>query len=150
GWLYNVNNWPWSAAGPGNSPKRENYPVYVDRGTSESPRGVHALKVLTNKKRFTLDTFLAAAYDSYLPAFEAPIPLLVKAWDQAAADNPLKKPLAEQIAMLRAWDFRWSATSVPTSLAVYWGEEFARRSGDSGGRGDLGVQAQRGSADVML
>jgi acyl-homoserine lactone acylase PvdQ len=149
GWLFNVNNWPWSAAGP-NSPKKENFPAYVDRGRAESPRGVHALKVLTNKKDFTLDTFLAAAYDSYLPAFETPIPALVKAWDQAAADNPLKAKLKEQIAMLRSWDFRWSVSSVPTSLAVYWGEEFARRSGDGGGRGDLGEQAQHGSADVML
>ena len=29
--------------------------------------------------------------------------------------------------MLRGWDFRWSATSVPTSLAVFWGEELGRR-----------------------
>ena len=32
--------------------------------------------------------------------------------------------------MLRGWDYRWSATSVPTSLAVYWGEELGRRVGD--------------------
>jgi acyl-homoserine-lactone acylase len=149
GWLFNVNNWPWSAAGE-NSPKRENFPVYVDRGTSESPRGDHALRVLKGKKGFTLDSFLAAAYDSYLPAFEVPIPLLVKAWDQLPADAPLKTKLAEQIAMLRAWDLRWSVSSVPTSLATYWGEEFARRAGDSGGRGSLAVQARAGSADVML
>jgi len=149
GWLFNVNNWPWSAAGE-NSPKRENFPVYVDRGTAESPRGDHALKVLQGKKGFTLDSFLAAAYDSYLPAFEVPIPLLVKAWDQLPAGAPLKTKLAEQIAMLRAWDLRWSVSSVATSLATYWGEEFARRSGDSGGRGSLAVQARAGSADVML
>src|SRR5262245_21557100 len=149
GWLFNVNNWPWSGAGA-NSPKRENFPVYVDRGTSESPRGVHALKVLEGKKGFTLDSFLAAAYDSYLPAFEEPIPLLVKAWDQLPAGAPLKTKLAEPIATLRAWDLRWSASSVPTSLATYWGEEFARRSGDAGGRGNLAEQARSGSAEVML
>ena len=54
GWLYNTNNWPWSAAGP-NSPKRADYPAYVDRGTEESPRGFHALRVLDKKKDFTLD-----------------------------------------------------------------------------------------------
>ena len=149
GWLFNVNNWPWSAAGP-NSPRKENFPVYVDRGTAESPRGVHATKVLQDKKDFTLDTFLAAAFDSYLPAFQEPIPLLVKAWDQTAADNPLKARLSEQIAMLRAWDLRWSAASVPTSLAVYWGEEFARRAGDAGGRGNLTTQAQQSTPLRML
>ena len=52
GWIYNSNNWPWSAAGP-NSPKRADYPAYVEKGTEESPRGVHALRVLPGKKDFT-------------------------------------------------------------------------------------------------
>ncbi len=29
--------------------------------------------------------------------------------------------------MLRAWDHRWGITSVPTSLAVFWGEDIQRR-----------------------
>src|SRR5262249_5528572 len=49
GWLYNVNNWPWSAAGP-SSPKKSEYPAYVDRGAEESPRGVHALRVLQDRQ----------------------------------------------------------------------------------------------------
>ena len=77
GWLYNTNNWPWSAAGP-NSPKKADYPAYVERG-GENPRGIHAIRVLENKKDFTLDSLVAAAYDSYLPAFETQIPALVKA-----------------------------------------------------------------------
>jgi acyl-homoserine lactone acylase PvdQ len=48
GWLYNSNNWPWSAAGP-DSPKRENYPAYVETG-GESARGLHAIRVLENKR----------------------------------------------------------------------------------------------------
>jgi len=125
GWLYNTNNWPWSAAGP-NSPKKSEYPAYVDRGNQESPRGKHAIRVLERKKDFTLDSLIAAAYDSYLPAFQDQIPTLLEAWDQTPADNPLKAKLSEQIALLRGWDLRWSTTSVPTSLAVYWGEEIGR------------------------
>ena len=49
GWVYNTNNYPFSAAGPGNSPSQKAYPAYVDSG-SENPRGVHAIKVLTGKK----------------------------------------------------------------------------------------------------
>ena len=124
GWLYNVNNWPWSAAGA-SSPKKEDYPVYVERG-GESARGLHAIRVLGNKKDFTLESLIAAAYDSYLPWFEKTIPALIKAWDDAPVDNPLKTKLAEQIALLRKWDLRWSATSVPTSLAVFWGNELNR------------------------
>jgi acyl-homoserine lactone acylase PvdQ len=92
GWLYNSNNWPWSAAGP-SSPKKSDYPVYVDSG-NESARGLHAIRVLENKKDFTLDRLVDAAYDSYLTWFEKPIPALIKAWDQAPASNPLKAKLA--------------------------------------------------------
>ena len=126
GWLYNVNNWPWSAAGP-SSPKKEDYPTYVENG-GESARGLHAIRVLENKKDFTLDSLMAAAYDSYLPWFEKTIPALIKAWDDSASAN-MKAKLADQIAILRKWDLRWSATSVPTSLAVFWGEEVRRRLG---------------------
>src|ERR1035437_7339593 len=132
GWLYNTNNWPWSAAGA-SSPKRENYPAYVDTG-GESARGLHAIRVLENKKDFTLDSLIAAAYDSYLTWFEKPIPALIKAWDQTPDANPLKAKVGAQIALLRAWDLRWGVASVPTSLAVFWGEDVRRRVG-GGGRG---------------
>jgi acyl-homoserine-lactone acylase len=126
GWLYNSNNWPWSAAGP-DSLKREAYPAYVDRGTSESPRGLHALTLFPGVTDFTLDSLITAAYDSQLPAFETLMPALVRAWDRTPASNPLKAKVAQQIALLRSWDLRWAESSVPTALAVYWGEEAGRR-----------------------
>jgi acyl-homoserine lactone acylase PvdQ len=125
GWLYNSNNWPWSAAGP-SSPKKEDYPPYVETG-GESARGLHAIRVLENKKDFTLDSLIAAAFDSYLTWFEKPIPALIKAWDETPASHPLKAKTAGQIAMLRSWDLRWGVNSVPTSLAVFWGEDIRRR-----------------------
>jgi acyl-homoserine-lactone acylase len=125
GWLYNSNNWPWSAAGP-SSPKKEDYPAYVETG-GESARGLHAIRVLENRKDFTLDSLIRAAFDSYLTGFEKPIPALIRAWDATPASNPLKAKTAEQIAMLRQWDLRWGVNSIPTSLAVFWGEEVRRR-----------------------
>ena len=143
GWLYNVNNWPWSAAGA-SSPKKDDYPAYVENG-GESARGLHAIRVLENKKDFTLDSLIAAAYDSYLPWFEKTIPALIKAWDEAPSTNPLKAKLADQIALLRKWDLRWSATSVPTSLAVFWGEDVRRRLGADVRRGGVAVGDLGGS-----
>jgi acyl-homoserine lactone acylase PvdQ len=125
GWLYNTNNWPWSAAGA-SSPKKEDYPAYVESG-GESARGLHAIRVLENKRDFTLDSLIAAAYDSYLTWFEKPMPALVKAWDQTPDANPLKAKVAAQIGLLRAWDLRWAVSSVATSLAVFWGEDVRRR-----------------------
>jgi acyl-homoserine lactone acylase PvdQ len=126
GWLYNSNNWPWSAAGP-YSPKRSDYPVYVERGVEETPRGYHALKVLPGKKDFSIDSLLAAAFDSDLPAFDMLLPPLLKAYDELPSSDPLKSKLAEPIDHLRGWDHRWSISSVPTSLAIFWAEELGRQ-----------------------
>src|SRR5437016_1179002 len=93
GWLYNTNNWPWSAAGP-SSPRKEDYPRSVANG-GESARGLHAIRVLENKTDFTLDSLIFAAYDSYLPWFDKPIPALIKAWDEALPSNSLKQSLTE-------------------------------------------------------
>jgi acyl-homoserine-lactone acylase len=132
GWLYNTNNWPWSAAGP-SSPKKEDYPAYVENG-GESARGLHAIRVLQDTKDFTLDSLIRAAYDSYLTWFEKPIPALIKAWEGTPASD-LKAKTADQIGLLRTWDLRWSVTSVPTSLAVFWGEDVRRRVSGGGRRG---------------
>jgi acyl-homoserine-lactone acylase len=125
GWLYNVNNWPWSAAGP-SSPRKEDYPAYVEQG-GETARGLHAVRVLENKTDFTLDSLISAAYDSYLPWFDKPLPALIKAWDATSPASPMKRSLAEQVALLRAWDHRWAVTSVPTTIAVLWAEEIQKR-----------------------
>src|SRR5438876_4070243 len=151
GWLYNSNDSPWSAAGP-SSPKKSDYPAYVDNGV-ESARGLHAIRVLQSKRDFTLDSFIEAAYDSFLTWFEKPMPALVKAWDQMPAGDPLKMKLSEQISLLRAWDLRWSQTSVPTSLAVFWAEDIQRSVGADARRARVPVQeyvASKATADQML
>ena len=64
--------------------------------------------MLQNKKDFTLNSLIAAAYDSYLPSFAELIPSLVKAYDGTPNDDPLKGKVADQMKLLRDWDFRWS------------------------------------------
>jgi acyl-homoserine lactone acylase PvdQ len=100
----------------------------VETGT-ESARGLHAIRVLHDNKSFTVDGLIKAAYDSYLPWFEKTIPVLIKAWDAAPDSDPLKMKLADQIKLLRAWDFRWGVDSRPTSLAVFWGDDLERHIG---------------------
>ncbi len=141
GWLYNTNNWPFSAAGA-SSPRQADYPAYMESG-AENERGVHAIRVLSSTKDFTPATLMTAAFDSYMPAFDIMLPPLLAAFDQLAAGDPLRARLAEQVGLLRAWDRRWSITSVPTSLAVYWGEELQRA---VGGRGAGNVA---GDEDLM-
>jgi acyl-homoserine-lactone acylase len=120
GWIANTNNWPYSAAGD-YSPKAQDYPRYMD-SAGENPRGIHATRVLKDRKDFTLHSLIAAAYDPLLPAFERLIPGLVAAYEQTPDSDPLKTTLVDQIELLRGWDYRWSLASTATSLAVFWGE----------------------------
>jgi len=151
GWLYNSNNWPWSAAGS-SSPKKDDYPAYVENG-GESARGLHAIRVLREKKDFTLDSLIAAAYDSYLTWFEKPMPALIRAWDGISDSNPLKAKLKDQITALRGWDLRWAVNSVPTSLAVFWGDEVRRHvtsGGRRGGGGSIDDAILSATPEVLL
>ncbi len=125
GWVYNSNNWPWSAAGP-SSLKQSDFPKYVDSGY-ESARGLHAIKVLENKTDLTLDTLRDAAYDTYLTWFDKRLHVLIKAWETLPNNDPLKAKTADQIATLKKWDQRWSTDSIATSVAVYWGQEVTRK-----------------------
>jgi acyl-homoserine lactone acylase PvdQ len=143
GWLYNSNNSPWSAAGP-SSPKQSDYPKYVDSGT-ETARALHAIRVLQNRKDFTIEALRGAAFDSYLTWFDKPLPALTKAWDETPATDPLKTKTAEQEALLKNWDRRWSTASVPTSLAVFWAEDISRKVGANARKSGMLVEDYVGS-----
>jgi acyl-homoserine-lactone acylase len=125
GWLYNSNNWPWSAAGP-SSPHRQDFPRYVETGTEESPRGYHALRVLPAHHDYTMTSLTATAFDSWLPAFARMVPPLLRAYDRLERGDPLRARLRNPVAELKKWDFRWDTASVATSLAVFWGTEVQR------------------------
>jgi acyl-homoserine-lactone acylase len=121
GYISNTNNWPFSASGA-SSPKRQDWPDYM-WSLPENARGRHAERVLKDAKGFTLDSLIAAAYDSHLTAFEPLVPQLLKDYDALAANDPRKALLSAQVASLRGWDLRFGVDSRPTSLAIYWGQD---------------------------
>ncbi|MEW6759940.1 MAG: penicillin acylase family protein [Pseudomonadota bacterium] len=125
GYISNTNNWPFSSSGA-SSPKREAYPDYM-WSLPENARGRHAERVLKDAKGFTLDSLIAAAYDSHLTAFEPLVPQLLKDYEALPANDPRKAALAEQVASLRAWDLRYGVDSRPTSLAIYWGQDMVAK-----------------------
>ncbi len=127
GWIQNTNNWPFSMSA-GDSPKKSDYPHYMST-YGENPRGTHAIRVLKDAPKFTLDSLIAAAYDSYLTAFEPLLPSLLKAYDNS--DDVEQAEFSEAIALLRTWDLRYAVNSVPTSVAIYWGRELMRASSNS-------------------
>ena len=111
GWLGNVNNAPWWGAGE-SSLRRADYPPYVEQG-GESPRGIHMTRLLDDRKDFTLDTLLAAAFDPYLPYFAETVPALLRAYDALPADDPQHAALAQPIGVLRKWDIRGAPIQQP-------------------------------------
>jgi acyl-homoserine-lactone acylase len=123
GWVYNSNNAPWGAAGP-DSPKREAFPRTMDL-FGQNDRGRHATMLLTGRHDFTADGLRAAAFDPYLPFFARALPGLFAAYDALPPADPRRAALADQIALLRGWDFRWGAESEATSLAVFWADTLA-------------------------
>ncbi|MEK6396819.1 MAG: penicillin acylase family protein [Terriglobus sp.] len=128
GWLENVNNAPWSGAGE-SSLKKADYPPYVEQSI-ETARGIHMVRVLSNRKDFTLDSLLTTAFDPYLPYFAKTIPALIKAYDDLPQNDERRIRLKDQIEWLRPWKYQWSMDSlgqhsndaVALTLAIYWGE----------------------------
>ncbi|MCR9263942.1 MAG: acylase [Flavobacteriaceae bacterium] len=114
GWIQNCNSTPYTSALEF-SPKREDYPKYMSRD-QENFRGVHAIELLTDRSGYTLDSLIQLAHDPYLPAFEALIPGLVRAYDA----HPISG-LKESIDVLRQWDFTTSKESIAMTLAHYYG-----------------------------
>lgn len=125
GYISNTNNWPFSSSGA-SSPKREAWPDYM-WSLPENARGRHAERVLKDAKGFTLDSLIAAAYDSHLTAFEPLVPQLLNDYEALPANDPRKAALAEQVASLRGWDLRYGVDSRPTSLAIYWGQDMVAK-----------------------
>ncbi len=120
GWVYNTNNWPYSAAA-GDSPKQAAFPRYMD-SVGENPRGVHAMRLLGKAGDMSLASLIALAYDPQLPEFEVLVPLLVADYDALPAADPRKAALRGPVGLLRPWDHRWGLASMPTTLAVFWGD----------------------------
>jgi len=121
GWIQNCNATPFTVAGA-NSPKRSDFPLYMAPDV-ENARGLHAVQLLKGQKNFTLDKLIAISRDSYLPGFEKLLPSFIRAGDEVSSTNDSLSYLKEPIQLLKNWDLRWSETSVPTTLAIFWAQK---------------------------
>ena len=64
----------------------------------------------------------------HLPArVRRAVPPLLAAYDRTPRGDPLKASSRSRSRSCARWDRRWSAESVPTTLAVFWGEELWQR-----------------------
>jgi len=124
GWVQNTNAWPYRSAGL-NSPDPKAFPRYMDV-FGENWRGLHAQQLLNGSKGWTLDKLQTAAFDSFQPGFADLIPPLIKAYDALPKKDPRHELLSGPIALLRGWNYRWSAGSPAQSMAMFYGGELRK------------------------
>ncbi|SMC00588.1 peptidase S45 penicillin amidase [Hymenobacter roseosalivarius DSM 11622] len=125
GWIQNCNSTPFTVSGT-SSPAKDKYPTYM-APDAENYRGINAVRVLSRRKMYTLDTLIAAAKDPYLAGFEELIPALIAAYQTPAGKaSTSSKAVPEAIEVLRTWDKKYSKTSVAQTLAIYWAERIQK------------------------
>jgi acyl-homoserine-lactone acylase len=81
--------------------------------------------VLSDRRDFTLDSLIAAAYDPYLIAFDQLLPALFTAYANLPAADTLRAALAPEIEALRRWDRRVAIGSVASSVAILWAQQLS-------------------------
>lgn len=119
GWLQNCNSTPYTAAGT-NSPKKEDYPAYM-APDGENFRGINAVRIFSQDKKYTLDEVITDGYDSKLSIFEILIPSLTEVFEKnIKPTDEAYTELAEPISILKNWDYYAKENSIATTLAVEW------------------------------
>lgn len=119
GFIQNCNSTPFTAAG-GSSPKKEQYPTYMAT-EPDNFRGILAARLMEKANKFTIDSMIAAGYNTYLAAFEKLVPSLVWRYEnELSKTDSLYTKLAGPVAELKSWDLKASETSVATTLATEW------------------------------
>lgn len=119
GWLQNCNSTPYTAAGA-NSPKKEDYPAYM-APDGENFRGINAVRIFSQDKKYTLDEVITDGYDSKLSIFEILIPALTEIFEKNIKPTDAAYiELSEPISVLKNWDYYAKENSIATTLAVEW------------------------------
>ncbi|MDQ2771196.1 MAG: penicillin acylase family protein [Bacteroidota bacterium] len=120
GFIQNCNSTPFTVSGP-NSPAAAKYPKYM-APDAENYRGLNAVRVLSSKAVFTLDTLIAAADNPHLTAFDDLLPPLLAAYQPTSVEKAEAPAMQEAVAVLRAWNHNYASSSVGQTVAIYWAE----------------------------
>ena len=124
GWIQNCNSTPFTVSGS-SSPDKSRFPAYM-APDAENYRAINAVRVLSQKTVFTLDTLIAAANDPHLAAFDDLIPALLTAWQTSGDSAKQPKDLPEAIQTLKDWNRNYGTASVGQTLAILWGEKIQK------------------------
>ncbi|MEO7444337.1 MAG: penicillin acylase family protein, partial [Ferruginibacter sp.] len=120
GWLQNCNSTPFTAAGP-YSPRRGDYLPYM-APDAENFRGLNAVRILSMKKKYSMQDLIDVGYDRHLVAFDSLLPSLHNAY---YSDENLRQEQAvnEAMGLLDSWDRNVDINSVALTVAIHLGEK---------------------------
>jgi acyl-homoserine lactone acylase PvdQ len=94
----------------------------------ENFRGLNALHLLSKAKDLTINKMIQEiSYNRHLAAFDYLVPTLLKDYQALDEIDPLKKQVAEAIALLKTWDKSSSDTSVASTIAIEFGYRFLQK-----------------------
>ena len=129
GWLQNCNSSPFTVAGK-YSPKKTDYATYL-APDGENFRGINAVRVLDEEKKYNLDKVIKAGYDTRLAAFEVLVPALINSYEnKMIKTDTAYLQLKEVMTVLKKWNYRSAENSVATTLAITWGEKLLPMMGE--------------------
>ncbi len=135
GWLQNCNSTPFTVAGK-YSPKKADYATYL-APDEENFRGINAVRVLDEEKKYNLDKVIKAGYDTRLTAFEILLPALINVYEKKMLKTDTAYlQLKDVMAVLKKWNYRSTENSVATTLAITWGEKLLPLLGKIKDKGD--------------
>ena len=125
GFIQNCNSTPFTAAGS-SSPKKEQYPMYMAT-EPDNFRGILAARLMEKANKFTIDSIIAAGYNTYLAAFEKLIPALVSKYEnELSKTDSVYTRLFEPVAVLKSWDLKAGESSIATTLVIEWIQKLQR------------------------
>ncbi len=132
GFLQNCNNPPWVATRNSGLKPLDPAAYYLSKTPKAdageevlNTRGERVFQVLTQNKKFTLEEMIDLGFDTYIMAADVIVPLLSKAYDNAA-DARSDARLTRAIALIREWDKRSSKESVAYTYIHFWGKSYRR------------------------
>ena len=137
GWLYNTQQLAVVRGRARAARRRRTYPAYVDRGQREPARHPRDPRARRTGRTSPSTRCSPPPTTATCRRSRSRCRALVKAWDELPPDDPLKAKLAEPIALLRAWDFRWGGdvgADLAGGLLGRGGRAARRRRGPEGGR----------------
>ena len=146
GFIQNCNDPPWfSTVDSGLNPLEPapyfqmGKPEPIDKERSPSLRGERLLKLLSQKKSFTLEEIKELAFDTYVVPADVIVPLLVEAYS-SRSNQFADSRMAHAIKVIEAWNRCSAEDSVAQTYVYFWGrayedlfsrEQFARFMGRS-------------------